>query len=394
MNDYDGELPKRNPVLSTTLKRLLDLDREDLGVPEIPRLWEKLYADKRPVPERGLLCPTCLDARPSQPEWMYLSLRQGRRIASHYNPNRRAHDEPESDEHKAYKERYARAAESDGHGVEIEARAADGRRRTDVLVTGADGRLFGFEPQLSYITPQAVRHRDRIAKEDGITAVWHTVDPKAPLIDQVHWARTDNLPARAIREDRDLLVRGGVRTLNLKKCDHTNPLPCPVKKIGRCYQWHPTWDIQVPQIDDMVRRIAGGVYVPITLKTTAGGLLRFWAPEKDRKVFVSNGGALVDTETKLAVPRQRKSSAGLRDVECIRVREDRRGPDFEPMPPKDTGVAYCAAVTVSVPVSAAPVIRPVRAGYCSAGRTPCGVPGARLYPGGWFCDSHRPGIRY
>ncbi|MFI9783128.1 hypothetical protein ACIHEI_06385 [Kitasatospora sp. NPDC051984] len=124
-----------------------------------------------------------------------------------------------------------------------------------------------------------------------------TVDPKAPLIDQVHWARTDNLPARAIREDRDLLVRGGVRTLNLKKCDHTNPLLCPVEKIGRCYQWHPSWDIQVPQIDDMVRRIAGGLYVPITLKTTPGGLLRFWAPEKDRKVFVSNGGALVDTDS-------------------------------------------------------------------------------------------------
>ncbi|MEU8926412.1 hypothetical protein AB0D10_36705 [Kitasatospora sp. NPDC048545] len=391
MNEYDGELPPRNPVFSTELDRLLDLDRADLGVPEHPGLWERLRADRRPVARRGLLCPTCLDARPGRPEWMYLSLRQGRRIAGHHNPRRRAHHEPRRAEREAYQERYARAAARDGHAVEIEPRAADGRCRAAVLVTGADGRRFGFEPQLSYVSARFVRRRDRIARQDGITAVWHTVDPKAPLIDRVPWARTDDLPAQAIREGRDLLVRGGVRRLRLLKCDHTAPGPCPVRGGGRCHRWHPNWEVLVPRIDDFVRRVAGGVYVPVTLRTAADGTLRFWAPEQDRRRYVANGGALAEPVTRPSIPRQRGSSTGRREVECVRVREPRHHAPVPLLPPRDTGEPYVAAVTVDTPLSAHRVIPPVRAGHCAAGRIPCGVPGARLYPGGWFCDDHRPG---
>ncbi|MFJ8622041.1 hypothetical protein ACIRD3_04270 [Kitasatospora sp. NPDC093550] len=386
MNEYDGELPTRNPVFSTALDRILDLDRADLGVPELPGLWDRLRADRRPVAERGLRCPTCYDARPDQPEWMYLSLRRGRRIATHHSPHRRAHEDPRGEERRAYQERYARAAASDGHAVEIEPRAADGRCRAAVLVTGADGRRFGFEPQLSYRTAQSVRRRSRLARQDGITAVWHTVDPKAPLIDRAPWVRTDDLPARAIREDRDLLVRGGVRTLRLRRCDHTDARPCPVRGSGRCRRWHPSWEVLVPRIDDFVRRVVGGAYVPVALRADSGGALRFWAPEEDRRRYLDNGGVLVDPDAGPLIPRQRDASTGRRAVECVRVPEQRRG--------VDTGEPYHAALTLNAPPPAGRVIPPVRTGHCSAGRIPCGLPGARLYPAGWYCDTHRPGARH
>ncbi|WP_049657562.1 hypothetical protein [Kitasatospora sp. MY 5-36] len=381
MNEYDGELPTRNLVFNTDLDRLLDLDRDDLGVPEQPGLWHRLRADRRPVAQRGLLCPICRDARPDQPEWMYLSFRRGRRIASHHNPHRRAHTAAQDEQREAYQERYARAAESDGHAVEIGAGTADGRRPA-VLVTGADGRRFGFEPQLSYVSAQSVRRRNRLAREDGITAVWHTVDPNAPLIDQVHWVRTDNLPARAIREDRDLLLRGGVRTLRLLKCDRVSPRPCQVRGGGgRCGRWHPTWAVLVPRIDDFVRRVAGGVYVPITQRTRNGGPLRFWAPEADRRRFLANGGVLADRTDRPVIPRQR-------GADHPRVPERRRAPHRPPHRLLLPGDPYDP---VGEPLTSDRVIPPVRREICSAGRIPCGAPGARLYPGGWYCDAHRPG---
>ncbi|MER7706789.1 hypothetical protein ABTX81_28315 [Kitasatospora sp. NPDC097605] len=249
-----------------------------------------------------------------------------------------------SDEHKAYQERYVRAAESAGHTAEVDAVGADGRRRTDVLVTGAAGQRYGFAPQLSYITAATARHRDGASRADGITPVWHTVDPRSPLIDAVHWTRTDDLPAAAIRDDRHLLVRGGVRALALERCERM-PTPCPARRQGSCGRRHPRWDPRPRQFDALVRDILARSYLPLTVRA-GRGLRRFWARAEDLDAFLDNGGTL-------AVP----------------------------LP---------AAVEVPRPITRPP-LAPVVPDICSAGRgARCGAP-ARPYAGGWFCGDHRPG---
>lgn len=100
-----------------------------------------------------------MQTRPNCPEWMFLTERDGVHFASHYNRNIKDHSsQGESDRHKAFKERIAAAAELGGHVVETEDRAVHGKRRTDVLVKGAD-LTIGWEIQLSYATLASVRKR-------------------------------------------------------------------------------------------------------------------------------------------------------------------------------------------------------------------------------------------
>lgn len=69
----------------------IDLTREDLGNPGMPGLWELLYKDKRPVPDRGLQCLECREDRPRCPESMFLRIRNGVREAVHFNQSIGAH---------------------------------------------------------------------------------------------------------------------------------------------------------------------------------------------------------------------------------------------------------------------------------------------------------------
>ncbi len=405
MDDFEGETSKRNPVFCTLVNATLDLDRDDLGHPDRPGLWDRLVRDRRPVHRRGLYCPDCRTVRGAR-AWMYVFERQGLRIAAHHNPHR--HGSGESDECKAYRERYVRAAESAGHAVEVGALHADGRRRTDVLVTGAGGQRYGFEPQLSYLSAASARARDAAARADGITEVWHTVDARSPLIDVVHWTRTDDLPAAAVRDDRDLLVRGGVRELTLELCDRM-PGPCPSRRLGSCGRRHARWAPRPRQFDDLVRDIAAGECVPLTLRA-GRGLHRFWASAGDRAAFFDSGGTLavdadadadVDgrSEARAAAAHRTTGAVGARSRPRRETRCDRAGTDpaerrrrrLAGLPARDSGEAIWLPEAAAAPARIVrPEIAPVRPGVCSAGHGPsCGA-GARLYPGGWFCDEHRP----
>jgi hypothetical protein len=154
---------------------------------------------------------------------MFLTERNGVRFASHHNPAIKDHPSVESDQHKAFKERIARAAELGGFTVELEDRAEHGRRRTDVLVRGAGDLLVGHEVQLAYATLASVMQRSKHARSDGITPLWTTVDPQRDFINHVPWALTDNLPWRVISEGGKLQIRGGVRSLQMERCDLRNP---------------------------------------------------------------------------------------------------------------------------------------------------------------------------
>ncbi|MGI5485077.1 hypothetical protein [Streptomyces lavendofoliae] len=122
----------------------INLSDLDLDVREDRRLWESLYG--RTV-KGDLECLECRENDPGCPQWMFLQLRKGRPIAVHYTTGIRHPTAPESPRHKALKERIARAAQNAGFTAELEARAQDGRRRTDVLVHGEDGLQLRCEGQ-------------------------------------------------------------------------------------------------------------------------------------------------------------------------------------------------------------------------------------------------------
>ncbi|RAG85022.1 hypothetical protein DN069_13765 [Streptacidiphilus pinicola] len=252
-----------------------------------------------------------------------------------------------ADSHR--KERIAHAAEAGGFAAEIEARTPDGKARSDVRIIGADGREFGFEPQLQKSSALAIRRRDRARRDNGILPVWHVTDPYHELIDQAAWARTDkDLPAQYIREAQRLEVRGGIYELIMEKCDRRSSSICPVQRTGRCGQYHPTWKIAARQLDDLVRDIAAGTWVSVVERF--GRITRwFWTSEKNRRTYVDSGGEFLESEQviRASVPRQRDRRAiGPRDVECIRDRTEAFVPG-EKQPPRDTGESFRPVITLS-----------------------------------------------
>ncbi|GGW08701.1 hypothetical protein GCM10010230_56180 [Streptomyces narbonensis] len=127
------------------------------GHPDRPGLLEEIT---QPVGERDrdlLQCLTdyrggdCRCALADKTPWMFVrrQRRAGRVVwvAAHLPLTHSATPE-ECDRHKAMKERIARSALRHGLDVQVEARSPDGRIVTDVLVSGAGGRV-GWEAQYS-----------------------------------------------------------------------------------------------------------------------------------------------------------------------------------------------------------------------------------------------------
>lgn len=373
----------------------LNLTVPDLGHPEYPGLWELLRADKRHVPDRQLQCIQCRHARPDCPEWMYLNERDGIRFATHWNPNIAEHPTNEGDQHKAFKERIARAAEQGGHVAELEDRSESGRRRTDVLVKGPAGLAVGWEVQLSYASVESVRKRARIARGDGITPMWATVDLTREFINKVPWALMPDMPWKQIADSRNLLVRGGVRSLDADRCDWANPLPCPVKGRGRCGQLHVKWASKGGiQLDELVRGSAAGEFVPIIVP---GQRItnRWWVRTADRDRWADSVGGLLsedDVQARRAAPTSRAASPQPLETECTYGQDSGfRSPAASP---QDGGDFIVTTPPPAIPAPPRPQRRP---GLCGAGagNSPSGRCDAQasLYPCGWRCDEHRPGAR-
>lgn len=370
----------------------LNLTEPDLGYPEIPGLWERLRADRRPVMERQLQCMQCREARPDCPEWMFLTERDGIRFASHHNDAIGDHPSNESDQHKAFKERIARAAELGGFNVEVEDRAAHGRRRTDVLVKGAGDLLVGHEVQLAYASLTSVKKRTKVARNDGITSLWTTVDSKRDFINHVPWAQTDNFPWKYISEGRNLQIRGGVRSLEMERCDLRNPNPCPVRVRGKCGQLHGKWVPTFPyQLDDLVRDTAAGEYVPVIV---VGKKLnrRWWVRAQDRDRYTDSAGELL-SEDDLQRRRQPKvvepATPRPLDDEC-RYGQD-SGIRSAPRPARDSDDSDVPVMTEAARWPTPPPVRaPIQRDVCGVGPGPCGNSPARLYASGWRCEDHKP----
>ncbi|CAM5514035.1 putative protein OS=Streptomyces rimosus subsp. rimosus (strain ATCC / DSM 40260 / JCM 4667 / NRRL 2234) OX=1265868 GN=SRIM_040615 PE=4 SV=1 [Streptomyces rimosus subsp. rimosus] len=305
----DGCLPRLAPIVSARSYRRedgsfwaeggtrwqieLDLTREDLGWESRPGLWDllyqtdRLYADRGvPVPERGLQCGgVCRDA--GVVAWMYLRERNGRREAVHERSEDEArHQAVLSDEHKAYQERIVRVSVADGHRADSEVRTPVGPRswiQTDTLVQGAGGIRIGWEIQLSSAGregPRSVKARARKAAEYGITPAWHTDRSDYATRSDTHWTRSDNLPAEVIAKTGDLRVVSGFRALDFWRCDVRALYPCP-DTSHRCGKRHVTPKPKDVLFDDLVRKTAAGLIVPVEHQLGSKAH-RFWVTDADR----------------------------------------------------------------------------------------------------------------
>jgi len=240
----------RNPVVYEPTDQKLDLDRADLGIPHGEELREKLIrmrGRRVPVDQRGLICPDCRKLRNRRVP-MYLVERDGIWLASHYRKPGEKPISHESDEHLARKERIAKDSEDHGFRADIESTAAAGHARLDVRITGADGIVLGYEPQLSEQTARGMRAREGFRRRGGIRSVWDFADPDHPGIGAVPYVRTPNLPASVIRVQKNPIeVRDGNFVLQEGQCSPGGPLTrCPDKPYdpqnptadAYCRGWH------------------------------------------------------------------------------------------------------------------------------------------------------------
>ncbi|WP_435126572.1 hypothetical protein [Micromonospora tulbaghiae] len=292
----------------------------------------------------------------------------------------REHGTRESDAHKALKERIATAATTAGFEAIVEDSPRHRQRRTDVLVRGTV--TLGCEAQLSYATAASVRKRSQVAVADGITPLWTTTDRKAQLIDQAPWARIDQMPWHLYSSD-PLPVRGGVRGLVREQC-HRLGTVCPDKKAGRrCSGWHGRWDVRQVPFDDLIARGAAGELVPYADRK-GKRTYWFWVPASDAQQVTQedepqSDDQAVDEET---LAHRRAFERICRYLEESDVRSSSTV--------RDTGEQLFATLA-NPPASALltpPPIVVVRPGVCT--RAPGCTAKARLYPGGWGCDDHKP----
>ncbi|MET9556106.1 hypothetical protein [Streptomyces sp. NPDC006645] len=301
-----------NSLLWHTKFGLLDLREPELGRPDLPGLRVFLLADtRRPLSKRGLQCGDVCRQRGYE-EWMHVYERNGLLIAAHQKTSaEKRHHANESPEHQAYKERTVRVAVEAGHRAETEVRTPDGKVRSDVLVYGAAAKPTAFEIQRTHVRAASVWQRNRAAADHGISAAWHTDDTQMFERNEVAWTRTDkDLPPKAIRDGKHLLIRGGYRRLEMEKCDERRARPCLTKRTGKCGKWHPVSHLRQIAYDDFVRAVAASEIVQAGVRefrTT----FHFWTSTVELKQYEDTLGR---TARSLGAVRQPPTSLSVADA--------------------------------------------------------------------------------
>lgn len=257
--------------------------------------------------------------------------------------------------------------------------------RSDVLIRGTDGVLLGFESQLSSRNPREIQARDVAARRAGVLDAWQTDSQEMARDTTVPWLRTDRVPLELImKRDSPIPFRGGIRRIELAKCDERFPGPCPKKRSGKCGGWHPTTRPAERPFDEFIRDAASGLYVRaiVKVKRTA---FEFWTPTTDHTAYLD----ATSDQPSAVMPRQRQVQYPMVDGDpTCRVRPPAAA-DHEAV-----SLPYISAPRSpqpqpgrASPATAAPPV--VYRGKCGAGVSPCGAP-ARFYAAGWLCDDHRP----
>ncbi|GLU49180.1 hypothetical protein [Nocardiopsis ansamitocini] len=372
----------------------LDPNEDDLGFSRHPGLWDELRTTpegrRRSISRGELQCQGCVSIGRASP-WVHLrEQRDGSRQIVHHGSAEGPCHEPESDEHKAWKERVAADAQRAGYSVVVEATAARRAPTSDVVVHG-DGLDLGWRIQLSRLRRATVVRHAGLARRDGLTPSWLTTDGRSPLVDRVPWTLANDMPWQTVLRDRSLRVAGGVYRLRYPLCKDLGgvcPDPVPGRLTVDCGKRHSHWEAVRLLVEELVGATAGGVYVPMAIPTPDGGVVRRWVPASDRERY-AHAIKKPCTEETLSpafpgrVPhprtpdRENWNDSPLHTPGQDRRTAPRRGstPLCEPRLPVHTISAQSATTTALLTQDG-----------CLHG---CAGP-ARLYLGGWRCPAHAP----
>ncbi|HSA48646.1 MAG TPA: hypothetical protein VLH10_00850, partial [Yinghuangia sp.] len=260
----------------------VNLNRSDLGHPEIDGLLDEIttaVSDRDPHMLECLshrLHGVCHSEHRGKSRWMFVrrarSGSQVRWVAAHLPVTHRASAE-QGDQRRATRDRIASAAAAHDLDVEVEARTPDGHGVMDALVTGPDGVRVGWKIQYSPVSAGSVRRRSQTARRNDAIPSWVVNDPDSEVVDRAPWARVDDMPWREIANGRELVVRSGVRHLQMWCCTRRAVWPCPDGR-GPCDAWHHDW-LPPAQclpakphmtIDELVVSTAYGRHVPLFVR--------------------------------------------------------------------------------------------------------------------------------
>ncbi|WP_407288847.1 hypothetical protein [Streptomyces sp. BP-8] len=287
-----------NGVFHTKYGIEINLTHEDLGHEDRPGLLAEITRSVGERPRDLLQClqdykgGSCGCAQADKSSWMFVrrQRRDGRLtlVAAHL-PMTHVATPQESDRHKAMKERIARTASRHGLDVQVEVRSTDRRIVTDVLISGPAARV-GWEAQYSPISASTAHRRSAHARANGIAPLWITGDPASALIDRAPWARVDDVPWQRIVSPLAMIVRGGVRHLQIWKCTPASERPCP--ETGQvCGRFHSGWFLPalcIPEerstaLDELVVTSADGEHLPLRIRDRSGSrrVSHLWALAAD-----------------------------------------------------------------------------------------------------------------
>jgi hypothetical protein len=372
------------------------------GHPTRPGMRERVVADRpHGINGRKLLCLLCMRIQAEnnlerKPVWLTF-VNNPRKPFFRHEGNQSPHAEhiPESDTHKALKERKARTLDDAGAlSVDVEVWRPRARRRPDIVAVGPTLTLAG-EVQHSKASTQIIRNRQKALTKAGDRVVWttdHDADDIGFLHSVPHLAIQDLNDFRLyLREDR-LEINAGAITFEEQRCGwsdiwngNTNRCPVTGKAIpcGRLHLY-PTFNPKTyirqaaataarfpcgPRLhlDHMLEGILHGGWLPYRNRNRI-----LWIPsDVHDDVTDERGGSVEDAESG---NDPRRNKAARRACEQ-RVGVDRLGRDEVTVAP----VAVQPPRGVSAP----------QRGVCGSGVVPCGQP-ARFYPAGWRCDEHAP----
>uniref|UniRef100_A0AAU3H389 Uncharacterized protein n=1 Tax=Streptomyces sp. NBC_01401 TaxID=2903854 RepID=A0AAU3H389_9ACTN len=397
--DSDEEL-FRNPVHYEPAGINLDLDRADLGVPCGEALMAELLRMRKrvPVEQRGLICPDCRNARGRRVA-VYLVERNGVWLASHYRKRGERPISHESDEHLARKERVAKDSADHGFAATIESSAAEGHARLDVRISGADGIVLGFEPQLSEQTARGMRAREGFRRRGGIRSAWDFASPDHAGVGIVPYVRTPDLPASVIRVQKNpIQIRDGNFVLEEGRCSPSGALDrCPEiaydpenpTATGYCGGWH---RVLVPaHLSSGFARPDGPVNLTLTqfiVEAAAGERVPFqrdgqhgWLPVQQWQKYVEANGPVAEVKKRAPLVRE-----GVRRDWCT---EDRPASEVRAEPKERRG-GRAIVLETRTKESVAPEVAVDALGnaipLCRFGcGGPASMPGPEGLPEHWSC---------
>lgn len=226
----------------------------DWGHPDEPGLRDRV-ANDRPHGIRGqkLLCLLCMRIRaerglPHEPVWLtFVEGRHGPMFRHEDGRSPHAEHQPESDIHKAIKERKARTFETAGAtSVEVEVWRPRARRRPDVLAVGPELTVAG-EVQHSKERPRVIQARQKSLAKAGDRVVW-TTDRSGADIDFMRFVPHLSVPAlddyRLYLGNAPLEIGAGAVVFEEQRCGwadmwNGNTTRCPVtRRLVPCGRIH------------------------------------------------------------------------------------------------------------------------------------------------------------